>query len=59
MGDNLALRQPLDEVMFEIKELTGQEYRNRYAAKKADVLPSEAAILPEAVAREEDLATVG
>jgi 1-acyl-sn-glycerol-3-phosphate acyltransferase len=59
VGDHLALRQLIDEVMFEIKELTGQEYRNRYAAKKADVLPSEAAILPEAVAREEDLATVG
>jgi 1-acyl-sn-glycerol-3-phosphate acyltransferase len=59
VGDHLALRQLIDEVMFEIKELTGQEYRNRYASKKADVLPSEAAILPEALAREEDLATVG
>jgi hypothetical protein len=35
-----VLRQLIDEVMFEIRELTGQEYRNTYATKKADDLPT-------------------
>ena len=30
------LRQITDEVMFEIRELTGQEYRNVYAGKTSD-----------------------
>jgi 1-acyl-sn-glycerol-3-phosphate acyltransferase len=32
--DPLLLREITDELMFEIRELTGQEYRNTYATKK-------------------------
>ncbi len=41
--DRLALRQITDELMFEIRELTGQEYRDVYATKKAESLPTEVA----------------
>jgi 1-acyl-sn-glycerol-3-phosphate acyltransferase len=44
--DHLVLRQIIDEVMFEIRELTGQEYRNVYAGKTADtevVVPAKVA----------------
>ena len=34
--DHLVLRQITDELMFEIRELTGQEYRNVYAGTKPD-----------------------
>jgi 1-acyl-sn-glycerol-3-phosphate acyltransferase len=34
-GDRLVLRQITDEVMFEIRELTGQEYDPAYATKGA------------------------
>ena len=33
---HMVLRQLTDEVMFEIREMTGQEYKNRYATKKAE-----------------------
>jgi 1-acyl-sn-glycerol-3-phosphate acyltransferase len=33
--DRMVLRQITDEVMFEIRELTGQEYKDRYAGKPA------------------------
>src|SRR6195952_4877139 len=36
----LARRQITDEVMSEIRELTGQEYRNVYAGKTADTEPT-------------------
>ena len=39
--DRLALRQMIDEVMFSIRELSGQEYVDTYATKKAEGLPSE------------------
>jgi 1-acyl-sn-glycerol-3-phosphate acyltransferase len=49
--DRLVLRQIIDEVMFEIRNLSGQEYVDTYATKKADALPSEVAhvepIVPE------------
>jgi 1-acyl-sn-glycerol-3-phosphate acyltransferase len=35
-GDHLVLRELTDELMFEIRELTGQEYSNVYATKKAE-----------------------
>jgi 1-acyl-sn-glycerol-3-phosphate acyltransferase len=35
-GDHLVLREMTDELMFEIRDLTGQEYRNVYATKKAE-----------------------
>jgi 1-acyl-sn-glycerol-3-phosphate acyltransferase len=38
--DHLLLRQITDELMFEIRELTGQTYRNEYASKKAETEPS-------------------
>ena len=34
--DRLVLRQIIDEVMFEIRELSGQEYVDEYATKKAE-----------------------
>jgi 1-acyl-sn-glycerol-3-phosphate acyltransferase len=34
--DHLVLRQITDELMFEIRELTGQQYRNVYAGTKPD-----------------------
>jgi 1-acyl-sn-glycerol-3-phosphate acyltransferase len=34
--DRMVLRQITDEVMYEIRELTGQEYRNVYAGKSSD-----------------------
>ena len=41
--DHLALRQMIDEVMFSIRALSGQEYVDTYATKKAEGLPSEVA----------------
>ena len=36
--DRLAYRQFIDEVMFEIRELTGQIYRDTYATKQPEAL---------------------
>jgi 1-acyl-sn-glycerol-3-phosphate acyltransferase len=41
--DHLAYRQLIDEVMFEIRSMTGQDYRDVYATKKADALAAEPA----------------
>ncbi len=38
--DRLVLRQIIDEVMYEIRELTGQDYVDEYATKKAEAFPS-------------------
>ncbi len=38
--DRLVLRQIIDEVMYEIRELTGQDYVDEYATKKAESFPS-------------------
>jgi 1-acyl-sn-glycerol-3-phosphate acyltransferase len=38
--DHIALRQMTDEIMFEIRDMTGQEYRNTYATKKSQTLPA-------------------
>lgn len=38
--DRLVLRQIIDEVMFEIRALSGQEYVDTYATKKAEGLPT-------------------
>ena len=40
--DRMVLRQIIDEVMFEIRELTGQEYVDEYATKQAEGFPSAA-----------------
>ena len=45
-AEHLALRQMIDEVMFEIRELTGQDYVDAYATKKAESLPTEVAQVP-------------
>ena len=54
------LRQITDELMFEIRELTGQEYRNVYAGS-ADTEPAPSSrigtVMDVPVARE--MATVG
>jgi 1-acyl-sn-glycerol-3-phosphate acyltransferase len=44
--DHIALRQMTDEVMYEIRELTGQQYQNTYATKKAEALPNGPAHIP-------------
>jgi len=41
--DRLALRSITDELMFEIRELTGQDYVDAYATKTAENLPTEVA----------------
>ncbi len=46
--DRLRLRQIIDEVMYEIRELSGQEYVDEYATKKAESIPTETAHMPEA-----------
>jgi 1-acyl-sn-glycerol-3-phosphate acyltransferase len=38
--DHIVLRQIIDEVMFEIRELSGQDYVDVYATKKAETFPS-------------------
>jgi 1-acyl-sn-glycerol-3-phosphate acyltransferase len=43
--DHLVLREITDELMYEIRELTGQEYRNVYATKKAEALPTDTAVV--------------
>jgi 1-acyl-sn-glycerol-3-phosphate acyltransferase len=43
--DRMALRQITDEVMFEIRELSGQDYVDTYATKKSESLPAETAVI--------------
>ncbi len=38
--DRLVLRQIIDEVMYEIRALTGQDYVDEYASKKAEGIPA-------------------
>jgi 1-acyl-sn-glycerol-3-phosphate acyltransferase len=38
--DHMVLREITDELMYEIRDLTGQEYRNVYAGKTADTEPT-------------------
>lgn len=49
LDDRLVLRQIIDEVMYEIRELSGQEYVNSYATRSdADLVVSKTAQLTEA-----------
>jgi 1-acyl-sn-glycerol-3-phosphate acyltransferase len=41
--DHLAFRQLVDEVMYEIRTMTGQEYSDSYATKKPESMPAEEA----------------
>ena len=45
VDDHIVLRQITDELMFEIRELTGQEYRNIYATKQAEGMPTDTAVV--------------
>jgi 1-acyl-sn-glycerol-3-phosphate acyltransferase len=53
--DRMVLRQITDEVMYEIRELTGQDYRDVYATKKAEGIPTDMA----RVAHVDDAAPTG
>lgn len=44
--DKLVLRQITDEVMFEIRELSGSEYVDTYATKKSEAIPTETTQIP-------------
>jgi 1-acyl-sn-glycerol-3-phosphate acyltransferase len=59
-NDRLVLRQLIDEVMYAIRELSGQEYVDEYATKKAERMPTETAQIPtaETVADAERTSTV-
>jgi 1-acyl-sn-glycerol-3-phosphate acyltransferase len=59
MDDRLALRQITDELMFEIRELTGQEYRDVYATKKDEALPQQPRVVPTITDADRRVATVG
>jgi 1-acyl-sn-glycerol-3-phosphate acyltransferase len=47
--DRLVLRQIIDEVMFAIRELSGQEYVDEYAGKKRKPTPEAEAPVPDPV----------
>ncbi|MFP5256045.1 MAG: lysophospholipid acyltransferase family protein [Acidimicrobiia bacterium] len=47
--DRLVLRQIIDEVMYEIRELSGQEYVDEYATKKPESFPSAPATSDESI----------
>jgi 1-acyl-sn-glycerol-3-phosphate acyltransferase len=44
--DRMRLRQIIDEVMYEIRALSGQEYVDEYATKKDEAIPTETAHMP-------------
>jgi 1-acyl-sn-glycerol-3-phosphate acyltransferase len=48
--DRMVLRSITDEVMYELRELSGQEYVNQYAKRKADVEDVPAEVLGPAPA---------
>jgi 1-acyl-sn-glycerol-3-phosphate acyltransferase len=50
--DPLVLRSITDEVMFELRELSGQEYVNSYASRKGDVSAAEPVRIRPAVEAE-------
>ena len=55
-GDDLmVLRQITDELMFEIRDLTGQDYRNVYAGKTAETEPTVVAKVATVTDRQTEL----
>lgn len=44
IDDRLVLRQITDEVMYEIRHLSGQQYVDSYATKTSETLPAETAV---------------
>ena len=53
--DHMVLRQITDELMFEIRDLTGQDYRNVYAGKTADTEPTVVAKVATVTDRQTEL----
>jgi hypothetical protein len=53
----MVLRQITDELMYEIRELTGQDYRNVYAGKTAETEPTVVAKVANVTAEQELVAT--
>lgn len=43
--DHMVLREITDELMFEIKELTGQQYRNVYATKRSESIATDTGVI--------------
>ncbi len=43
--DRLLLRQITDELMYEIRNLSGQDYVDEYATKRHESIPSEPAVV--------------
>ena len=65
-AEHIAWRSMTDEVMYEIRELTGQEYVNMYAGERAETEPTVAArvasvndVLPITMPDMRELAAVG
>ncbi len=56
---HLVLRQITDELMFEIRELTGQDYRNVYAGKTAETEPTVVAKVASMSEQREELVGAG
>ena len=58
--DRLLLRQLTDELMFEIRELSGQEYVDEYATRRHDAMPSQpTAVMPGANGHGDERQVVG
>ena len=55
--DRLVLRQIIDEVMYEIRNLSGQEYSDTYATKKAEHMPTDTASIPSGNGHEAEAST--
>ncbi len=53
--DHMVLRQITDELMFEIRDLTGQDYRNVYAGKTAETEPTVVAKVATVTDRQAEL----
>jgi 1-acyl-sn-glycerol-3-phosphate acyltransferase len=47
-GDHMVLREMTDELMYEIRELSGQEYRNVYSTKQSESIPTDQATVKTA-----------
>jgi hypothetical protein len=44
----MVLREMTDELMYEIRELSGQEYRNVYSTKQSESIPTDQATVKTA-----------
>ncbi|CAB4657681.1 unannotated protein [freshwater metagenome] len=42
-GDHMVWREMTDELMYEIRELSGQQYRNVYSTKQSESIPTDQA----------------